>query len=191
MAFLSREALLTMGFKSLGEDVLISDKASIYNAANIKIGSQVRISDFAILSAGSGGIVIGNHVHVGCHSVLLGAGIIELQDFSGISPRVTILSSSDDFSGAALIGPMVPRSFRNVIERDVVIGRHVVIGSGSTVLPGASIVSGTAIGAMSLVKSAILEPGIYAGIPVKMKKQRSKQVFELEKAFLERGNDRQ
>ena len=60
MSFLSKKELNDLGFKSLGENVLISDKCSIYNAKNISIGDNTRIDDFAILSAGDGGIEIGN-----------------------------------------------------------------------------------------------------------------------------------
>jgi hypothetical protein len=40
MAYLSEKNLCEMGFKSLGKDVKISDRASIYNADQIEIGDQ-------------------------------------------------------------------------------------------------------------------------------------------------------
>ena len=52
MGFYSKEQLEKIGFKSLGENVLISDKTSIYSPENISIGNDVRIDDFSILSAG-------------------------------------------------------------------------------------------------------------------------------------------
>jgi len=180
MAFLSREALLSMGFQRLGEQVLISEKASIYNAGNIELGSHIRIDDFCILSAGEGGISIGNYVHLACYVSLIGAGRITLHDCCNIAARSTVLSATDDFSGQYLMGPTVPDAFRNVIVKDVVLERHVIIGAGCVLLPGASIVAGTAIGAMSLVTEPVTEPGIYAGIPAKKIKERSRQVFELE-----------
>ena len=60
--FYTKEELNEMGFKSIGENVLISDKASIYGVKNIEVGSNVRIDDFCIISAGEGGIKIGNYV---------------------------------------------------------------------------------------------------------------------------------
>lgn len=57
MAFIPRDQLEKLGFARLGENVYISDKASIYNAANISIGSHVRIDDFCVLSAGAGSAV--------------------------------------------------------------------------------------------------------------------------------------
>ena len=62
--FYTEVELYRMGFKSIGENVFISDKASIYGVKNIEIGSNVRIDDFCIISAGDGGIKIGDYVPV-------------------------------------------------------------------------------------------------------------------------------
>ena len=64
MAMLSQEAIEQMGFASVGKNVQISDRASFYGASRISIGSNVRIDDFCVLSAGVGGISIGQHVHI-------------------------------------------------------------------------------------------------------------------------------
>ena len=48
MSFLTQTQLHNLGFKSLGQNVLISDKASIYSPELISIGSHVRIDDFCI-----------------------------------------------------------------------------------------------------------------------------------------------
>ena len=62
MGFLNQEQLLNIGFFSFGNNVLISDKVSIYNPSKIKIGNNVRIDDYCVLSAGAGGIEIGDYV---------------------------------------------------------------------------------------------------------------------------------
>ncbi|MCE9680634.1 acyltransferase, partial [Shewanella sp. AS1] len=62
MAQLAREVIDSMGFATVGENVLISDRASFYNCPGISLGSNVRIDDFCVVSAGAGGIYIGNHV---------------------------------------------------------------------------------------------------------------------------------
>ncbi|MBM3059473.1 dTDP-4-amino-4,6-dideoxy-D-glucose acetyltransferase VioB, partial [Escherichia coli] len=56
MAYLDEIQLKEMGFKSVGENVKISDKASFYGCDNISIGNNVRIDDFCVFSAGEGGI---------------------------------------------------------------------------------------------------------------------------------------
>ena len=53
MAYLDEIQLKEMGFKSVGENVKISDKASFYGCDNISIGNNVRIDDFCVFSAGS------------------------------------------------------------------------------------------------------------------------------------------
>ncbi|MGL6373608.1 hypothetical protein ACSZMY_08200 [Aeromonas hydrophila] len=82
MAYLNVQQLQDMGFLSIGSNVLISDKASIYGAARIRIGSNVRIDDFCVLSAGSGGIDIGDYIHIAVYSSLIGAGKIIISDFA-------------------------------------------------------------------------------------------------------------
>lgn len=184
MGFLSREQLEDIGFAEVGANVLISDKASIYNPEKISIGSHVRIDDFCVLSAGEGGIEIGNYVHIAVFSLLIGAGRITLGDFSGVSSRVSIYSSNDDYSGRALTNPTVSESFKNVKVASVSIGKHVIIGSGAIVLPGVTVGKGTAIGALSLVTKNCDEFKIYSGSPARALKDRSKDLESLENEFL-------
>ncbi|MET3107577.1 acetyltransferase-like isoleucine patch superfamily enzyme [Oxalobacteraceae bacterium GrIS 2.11] len=180
MAMLSRAAIENMGFKQVGNNVSISDKASFYNCPNIEIGDNSRIDDFCILSAGTGGISIGRHVHVASYSSLIGSGNITLDDFSGLSSRVTIYSSTDDYSGTHLTNPTVPKKFTHVLTADVLICRHVIIGCGAVVLPGIRLEQGVAIGALSLVNRDCKEFGIYAGTPARFLKARSRKLLELE-----------
>jgi len=182
--FLSKDQLQQIGFKSIGENVLISDKSSIYNAKNIEIGSNVRIDDFCILSAGDGGIKIGNNIHIACYVSMIGAGEIILDDFSQISSRVVILSSSDDFSGEYLVGPCIPSEFTNVKSYKVHLMKHVVIGTGSTILPNVTLKEGAAVGAMSLVKNDVEQFEIVVGIPAKKVKDRSRKILETELKYL-------
>jgi galactoside O-acetyltransferase len=193
MAMLSRAALEAMGFASLGNNVLISDKASVYNPAKISIGSNVRIDDFCILSAGEAGISIGNYVHIAAYSSLIGAAKIELSDFSGLSARTSVYSSSDDYSGTVLTNPTVPAEYTRVIHSNVHIGRHVIIGCGSVILPGVTLEDGVAVGALSLVQKNCEEFGVYAGAPARLIKRRKRELLALEGALQEKsaagGND--
>ncbi|HKS11864.1 MAG TPA: acyltransferase [Pseudomonas sp.] len=180
MAFLSQEQLDAMGFARVGKHVLVSDKCSFYNCAAISIGNHVRIDDFCVLSAGDGGIEIGDHVHIAVYSSLMGGGRITLGDFSGLSSRVSVYSSSDDYSGASMTNPTVPDDFKHVQTAPVDIGRHVIIGAGSVVLPGVTLGQGAAIGALSLVTKRCDEFGIYSGVPARRIKARKRALLELE-----------
>lgn len=188
MAVLNRETLEAMGFAAIGENVTISDRASFYNCAKISLGNNVRIDDFCVFSAGRGGIVIGDHVHIAVYSSLIGSGTIRLNDFCNISSRVAIYSSTDDFSGEWMTNPTIPSAFTGVIHADVLIGRHAIIGAGSVILPGVTINEGAAVGALSLVKGNCDEFGIYAGAPAVRIGVRKRRLLEVEKMFISEAN---
>jgi len=188
MAMLSIKKIKEMGFAAVGKNVQISERASFYGVGRISIGNNVRIDDFCVLAAGVGGIRIGNYVHIAVGSSLIGAGEITLLDFSGLSSRVAVYSSSDDYSGNSLTNPTVPDEYKNVQNSSVCIGKHVIVGSGSVILPGVVLEEGVAVGALSLVNKKCSAFGIYAGNPVKRIKERKRDLLELEKRFLERGS---
>lgn len=181
MAFLTEEQIESMGFKSVGENTLLSDKASYYNCKNISIGNNVRIDDFVVLSAGIDGIEIGNYIHIAVFSSLIGAGKIILRDFCNISSKVSIYSSNDDYSGEYMTNPMISSEFTNVTHGAVSVGKHVIIGSGSVILPNVILEDGVAVGALSLVTKSCTEFSVYIGVPAKKIKERKRDLLELEK----------
>lgn len=184
MPFFSDAELFDLSFASLGENVKISRKASIYGASQISIGSNVRVDDFCILSAGVGGISIGSFVHIAAYSSLIGKERIELKDFSGLSARVSVYSSSDDYSGQWMTNPTIPDNFAGVKHAPVMIGRHVIVGAGSVILPGTTLEDGVAVGALSLIHGRCHEFGVYIGRPVKRVSERKRSLLSLEKALL-------
>lgn len=180
MAVLDRAAIERMGFASVGEDVQISSLASFHGASRISIANNVRIDDFCVLSAGAGGICIGQHVHIAIYSSLVGAAAITLGDFCNLSSRVCVYSSTDDYSGASMTNPTVPPLYTNVTHAPVSFGKHVIVGSGSVILPGVTLEEGVAIGALSLVKQSCAAFGIYAGNPARYIKERARDLLDLE-----------
>ena len=184
MAQLSREAIANMNFCTVGENVMISDRASFYNCASISIGNNVRVDDFCVLAAGVGGIYLGDYVHIAVGSTLIGAGKITMADFSGLSSRVSVYSSSDDYSGATMTNPTVPHEYTGVEHADVFLGKHVMVGSGCVILPGMVLEEGVAVGALSLVNRDCKAFGIYAGNPARRIKDRKRDLLELEQRFM-------
>ncbi|MBI1293197.1 acyltransferase [bacterium] len=184
MGMLNQTDLSQLGFRRVGAGVRISDRASFHGAERISIGDGTRIDDFCVLSAGSGGITIGRNVHIAVYSSLIGESGIAIGDFSNISSRVSIYSSSDDYSGATMTNPTVPDRYKDVRHAEVSIGRHVIIGSGSVVLPGLDIGDGVAIGALSLVKSSCSPFGVYGGVPATRLKERQRGLLKLEEELL-------
>ena len=184
-AFYTKEELLGLGFASVGENTLVSRKASFYGVKNISLGNHVRIDDFCVLSTQVGKITIHDYVHLAVYVSVQGNGHINIQDFVGIGARVTILSSSDDFSGQTMANSCVPDKFKDVKNEDVSLGRHAIVGAGSVILPGVSLGEGAAIGALSLVNKNCESFFIYHGNPAKKLMPRSKNLLEVEKKFSE------
>lgn len=180
MAFYKREELLEMGFATVGNNVFLSDKSSYYNCKNIHLGSNIRIDDFCVLSAGENGIYLHGYNHIACYCSLIGKGKIELKEFSGLSSKVAIYSSSDDYSGSALTNPTIPENYCNVVSGDVIIEKHGIIGAGSVILPKVTLNEGCSIGALSLVTKDCDEWSVYLGIPAKKIKNRKKDLLDKE-----------
>lgn len=174
-SFYTDDELLSMGFKSIGKGCCISRKASFYGISRMSIGDNVRIDDFCILS---GNITLGSHIHISAYVALYGAEGIVLEDYTGISPRSTIYSVMDDFSGDYLIGPIHPEEYTNVTGGPVVVKQFSQIGCNSVIFPNLTIEEGVVVGACSLVKKSLSAWGIYAGIPVNKLKDRSKKLLK-------------
>jgi len=177
-SFYTPEELRVLGFRCVGQNVLISRFAHFYGIESIEIRNNVRIDDFCILS---GLIKLGNNIHISAYSALYGRFGIEMDDYSGLSPRCTVFSATDDFSGDYLIGPMIDSKYTHVTGGRIIIGKYCQLGSGSMVFPGVTIHEGAAVGAMSLVIKDLDAWKIYKGIPAIYHKDRSKKLLYLSK----------
>lgn len=187
MGFLSQEKLEDMQFKSLGVNVKISDKAAIYNCDQMEIGDHSRIDDFCVVS---GKVKIGRNVHIAIFcNVAGGEKGIHLDDFSGLAYGCHVITQSDDYSGKTLTNPTVPDEFKLEKKAAVVISRHSIIGTGSVVLPGVVLGEGTSVGALSMITKSTEAWSIYFGSPAKRIKSRSKELLDLEAAYLKIEND--
>ena len=190
MAYLTNEQLLAYNFASLGDHVYISDKASIYNPSKISIGSYVRIDDFALLSPGAEGIELGNFVHIACYSCLIGQEKITFKDFTGVSIKGIVLSSTSDFSGDFLFNlkEFTPineiEGLTTVISKPVTFEKCSVLGASSIVMPGVTIGSNCSVGALSLVHKDLEPGGFYWGNPARLvRKVSNRAITMLEESF--------
>ena len=182
MSFLSQQALDEMGFRNLGKNVLISSKASIYFPSTISIGDNSRIDDFCTLS---GEVSIGRNVHIAVHSNLAGGLCgISIGDFAGLAYGCHLIAQSDDYSGASLTNPTVPKELKNENCLPISLGSHVILGACSIVLPGVEIPEGAACGAQTLFTKSVDPWTIYIGSPASKLKERSKELLRLAESFL-------
>lgn len=188
MTFSIKE-LLALGIKlpNNPKNIIVSKKASLYNPHLMSFSSNIRIDDFAILS---GRIDISSFVHIGAYVALYAGSIddkemgIEIGEFCTISPKATIFATSDDFSGEYLISPLVDSKYCNVKSKKVLLKEHVQICSNAIIMPGVTCEIGSVLGAMSLLKDNAKSFSIYAGIPARKIKSRSKIMLDKKKEFL-------
>ena len=187
MPFLRPEQLTAIGFRWIGDDVRVSDGARFYGPERIDLGDHCRIDDFALLSAGAGGISVGRYVHIACFCSVQGDAPIVLDDYAGLSSRTAVYSSTDDFSGVGMTGPMVPEDLRQVTSAPVHLGKHALVGAGSVILPGVTVGIGAAAGALSLIRDDVPPFTIVAGIPARVRGLRRRDLLDLERRLEQRA----
>lgn len=189
MAFLTRQELERIGFKSLGQGVQISEKASVYNCSQIEIGDYSRIDDYCVIS---GNVTIGRNVHLAVLCNVAGGepGII-FEDFSGLAYACHVFTQSDDYEGYTLTNPTVPDRYKRETKKPIIIGKHSIVGANSLVFPGVVLAEGTAVGANSIVTKSTQEWSVYFGNPAKRIKARRRDLLQLEAEYLasERKDD--
>jgi len=174
-SFLLPEELKRLGFKSLGEHVFISRFASFYEPATIELGDHVRIDDFCILS---GNIKLGNYIHISAGSSLYGRYGIEMKDYTGLSPKCTLFSAVDDFSGNFMISPLVDPKFTNVTGGKILLKKYSQVGCNCVIMPSITVGEGAIAGALSLIKSDLDPWKIYGGVPARYIMDRSKELLK-------------
>ena len=177
--FLSADELKATGFKSTGDNVLVSRLAAFFNPGQISLGNNVRVDAFSLISA-SKHVNIGSFTHISAGCFIYGSAGCELGDFTFMSPRSAIFSTSDDLSGRSLIGPMVPEKFRvELVNAPVVLEDHAGLGTNSTALPGVTLREGAIAGAHALVTRDCDPWTIYGGAPAKPIKDRDRTCKDL------------
>lgn len=181
MAFLTQTQLEQAGFRHVGKNVRLSDKAAIYQPELIELQDRCRIDDFCVIS---GRVTVGKNVHIAVFCNVAGGekGIV-MEDFSGLAYGVHVFTQSDDYSGKTLTNPTVPDIYKQETKLPIKIGRHSIVGTQSIIAPGANLAEGTAVGAFSLVMFPTEPWGVYVGIPAKRLKDRQKDLLELEEQY--------
>lgn len=170
-SFYTEEELAGLGLKAVGRGVKISRKASFYAIDRIAVGDNVRIDDYCILS---GDIRLGSHIHISAYCALYGSNGIELEDYTGISPRSTLFSAMDDFGGDYLIGPIHPEGTTCVSGGKITLKRYSQVGSGCILFPSVTLEEGCVVGAMSLVNHSLPAWSVAFGTPARVVRERKK-----------------
>ena len=169
---------------TFGSDVSVHRSVQFFNADRITLGSRVRIDCLSVLTAGQP-VRIGHNVHLSAGVNIFGAAGVELGDFCGLSSRVSLFSTSDDYADGFLTNPTVPPQFRQVSAAKVVLHPHVIVGCGSVIMPGVTLERGVAVGALSFVNQRVPEFLIVAGQPARRVGLRNRERLDrLEREYL-------
>lgn len=105
---------------------------------------------------------------------------------AGTSQGVRIYTSSDDYSGRAMIGPMVPADLRKCKTAAIELGPHTAIGGGAMIMPGCHVREGTVVGALSLLTHPTQPWSIYHGNPAKRIRSRDMAAGRLAEVMMAR-----
>ena len=174
---------MQLAYGAVGENVVVYERAKIIRPEKVFFGNNIMIDDFVFLDGGRG-LLIGDFVHIGCHSMIVGGGRMVLEDFAGISGGVSVYTGGEDYSGQWLTNPTVPSPWRQPYRSHVNMRRHSLLGAGCVVLAGPDgieIGEGASVGAMSLVKSDLEPWTVYAGVPARPIRERDMdRMLELE-----------
>ena len=182
--YYEEEELESMGFANIGKNVKIHSRASLYGLENISIADNVRIDDYCVIIA-TGPLKIGSYVQISNFCWIGSTNGVFIDNFCSLAPRVTILTSSDDYTGKYLTNATVPREYsKGGLRGPVRLNKHVIIGTNTIVLPDVEIGEGGSIGAMSLVNKNLDSWGMYLGNPVRKIADRSKDLLIFEKIII-------
>ena len=173
ISWYTEKQLKDIGFGSVGKNVFISKKVSIYGPENIFIGNNVRIDDYCILASSKGKLLLEGYNHIAAFSYINSVGSVTMKMFSGIASRCSVYSGSENYDGSFLTNPTVPLEFTSITTKPIYIGKHVVVGTNSTILPGCDINDYSSVGAFSLVTKSIPEGKMAKGIPAKVYRDRN------------------
>lgn len=149
-------------------------------AGDVELGEGTRVDAFVTLT---GRVWIGRFCHISTGVCVFGTEGVVIGDYSGLSAGVKVFTGTEDLSGEWMMNPTISARYRKSISQPVRIGAHCVVGAGSVLLPGAHLPDGACVGALSLVKSPASEWSIWAGVPARFIRARSRRALELQAAF--------
>ena len=104
--YLTRPELNSLGFKKLGDNILIDKSVIIPHTHNIEIGNNVRIDSNSILSSGKNGtIIIKNNVHISPFNLIYCADghKVLFENHSGLAAGCKLYGRTENYDGNFLL----------------------------------------------------------------------------------------
>jgi galactoside O-acetyltransferase len=179
------ESELRETFGSVGKNVNVHRSCIIFGGKRIHIGSNVRIDCFSMLSAGEQGIMIGDHVHIAVGCYLFGSGgKITLDDFAGLSARVSLFTATDDYLLGYMTNPTVPDKYKKVTKGDIILNKHALVGCGAVIMP-CTLGVAACVATLSFVSKNVADFEVVKGSPAVKVTSRRRRILDLEKQLRE------
>lgn len=169
---------LLSGRIKLNHRCYISGSSVIARNSSVRVSSDsfvilrhgVVIGPSSIVSAESGfNIVIGSNTTF--HSFALVSGDITVGDNCLIAPRVSLMSTTHQFSSRSVIRKQDAeyiKQFGRPESRPVRIGNDCWLGVNSVILPGVNLGNGCVVGANSVVTKSFPEFSVIGGVPARL-----------------------
>jgi galactoside O-acetyltransferase len=163
-------------FKSIGEDVFISEHSIIKRPHLCEFGSHIAIDNGVTISTE---LIMGDYIHIAPFVVVIGGekSKLILEDFSFIASGTKIVCGSEDYTGGGLIGPTIPEEYRKINYNTVKFERFAGCGVNCSIMPGVTLAEGSILGANSLLTKDTEPWTIYVGSPAKPVKIREKETI--------------
>jgi acetyltransferase-like isoleucine patch superfamily enzyme len=160
-------------YRSVGDDVYISERAIIKRPKLCDIGSHVAIDNEVTISTE---IVMGDYIHIAPDVTIIG-GInskLILENFSFIAAGTKIVCGSEDYGGEGLVGPTIPKEYRLIKNSVVKFEKFAGCGVNCSIMPNITLAEGSILGANSLLTKDTEPWTIYVGVPAKPLKIRNR-----------------
>ncbi len=169
--FIERNVRLEVPSKIfLNDRVFIGESCWISTGSldgKIILGNDSFIAHRCTLTARSGKILIGEHVHIGRNSYISGIGEVEIGKDSMLGPNVTLNSGNHNFTDVN-----IPMRRQGAQLGKITIENDVWLGANVCVVPGATIGKGAVIGAGAVVTKDVPPYSIAVGVPAKVVRDR-------------------
>jgi galactoside O-acetyltransferase len=160
---------------NVGDDVFIHDTAIIKYPEHTSVGSHVAIDNGVTVTTK---LEIGDYVHIAPYVCMLGGmeSTVILKDFSGVAAGTKLVAGSEDYTGLGLIGPTIPKQYRDIKYTSIIFEKYAVCGVNCSIMPGVTLAEGSILGANSLLTRDTEPWTIYVGSPAKPIKMRRKDI---------------
>jgi galactoside O-acetyltransferase len=170
--------------KSCGKNVIIGKTVRIRYPELVEIADNVIIDDFTYISTA---LKLHSCVHISSGCKIIGGRMayVEMYPYSTLAPNVVLSAGTDDYT-SGIATPLVPMKFKgNARIGRIILKKHCIVGAGSVVLPDVIFEEGACLGALSLANKSLEEYKLYAGIPARFIKTRSKiEILSLENQLM-------